>query len=192
MKCIIIPLHHPPPAPCRRRSKQQWRWYRSHLRNNGSTSSSLTSGRPHQTFCTETEAYHLCDCNTAQRERWWWATGAILCWELPHWLTWNGDLWRKTGSRWYRWSSLLIAAHPAQWARSLVGPVAPSRSGSWGMNKICLITNTNERLCDHLKFQFGWFLTIQRSRWAGTLRPCQSTPVCQSPSTGAKWCLTAL
>ncbi len=116
----------------------------------------------------------------------------LSSWEIPHWLTWNGDLWRKTGSRWYRWSSLLIAAHPAQWARSLVGSVAPSRSGSWGMNRICSITNTNERLCDHLKSQLGWFLTIQRSRWAGTLRPCQSTPVCQSPSTGAKWCLTAL
>lgn len=36
------------------------------------------------------------------------------------------------------------------------------------------------------------FLTIQRSRWVGTLRPCQSTLVCQSPSTGAKWFLTAL
>jgi len=57
-------------------------------------------------------------------------------WETLLWLTWNGDLWRRTWSQWYQWSSLLIAAHPAQWVHSLVGPVALSHSGSCGKIKL--------------------------------------------------------
>lgn len=121
---------------------------------------------------------------------------ALPSWETLRPFTWNGDLWRKTWSRWYRWSSLLIAAHPAQWARSLVGSVAPSRSGSWGKIKWIqwqmLMWDYNTTQDNNFKSQLEGFLTIQRSRWVGTLRPCQSTPVCQCPSTGAKWCLPAL
>lgn len=57
-----LPLHHPPPAPCRMRSEQRWRWYRSHLRSNGSTSSSLSADRPHQTSCRPRRSvyWHWC------------------------------------------------------------------------------------------------------------------------------------
>lgn len=64
--------------------------------------------------------------------------------------TGSGGLWRRTGSRWYRWSSLLIAAHPAQWARSLAGLVAPGHSGSWGGKTGRSVVNNNMKQCDNL------------------------------------------
>lgn len=49
---------------------------------------------------------------------------AALC------FTWSWGLWRKTGSRWYRWFLLGIAARPARWAHNRAGSVAPGHSGS--------------------------------------------------------------
>lgn len=54
------PLHRPLPAPCRMHWELRRRWCRSHPRNNGSTSSSLTSGHQHQTSCSSNRVRVSC------------------------------------------------------------------------------------------------------------------------------------
>ena len=54
----LLPSPRPRPAPGRSRSEPHRRWWRSLPQSNGSTSSSLISVRPHQTFCREITDIH--------------------------------------------------------------------------------------------------------------------------------------
>lgn len=70
---LHLPLRRPLRAPCRMHWELRKKWCRSHPRNNGSTSFSLTSGRPRQTSCSphkvRTDSVRQClpGCHSAVR-----------------------------------------------------------------------------------------------------------------------------
>lgn len=120
------PLRRPLQAPCRMHWALHRKWCRSHPRNNGSTSFSLTSDLPHQTFCRPHKAEDDNDSNGRRH----------ILWCLPaarrrplH--TWSATLCRRTVLQWYQLSWLEIAARPAQWGGSLICRFGPVHWGSW-------------------------------------------------------------
>ena len=144
---LLLPLHRPPPAPCHKHSKQRWRWYRSHLRSNGSTSSSRTADHPRQTFCREKPWHGITWPHLWVPPKPGRGADSLLNNTLMSWmdlLTWNEDLCGRTWSRWYRWFSLGSGARPAPWECSRAGPASPGHLGSCKENPSCDI---NSALC---------------------------------------------
>lgn len=127
---------------------------------------------------------------------------AIQCRGKPHWSVSSAPLFRNspevqvfeaelglndTGGL-HSWSQHILLSGNVAWLDQSLQVVQVTEVE----NDNIILNPPDVRLWNTSKSQPGWFLTIQRSRWAGTLRPCRNTPECRSPSTGGGWCRTTL